>query len=637
MLEKLNSYAALSGCGTLSAGTAGQIPQLPLREVIGKITPAGNAFFTAVEFLSVNEEIKTKLTAAFGIDYAGVEDSYIIDSSETVIRVYSDTRAGHMAGANTLLSQSYFQAGQLSKGLIYNIPRCPFRGLKIYFPAPDDLDSFYKTVDMLAYFRYNKIIIEIGGAMEYKRHPEINEAWVEYCREMNKYPGRANEIQNKTYPWAKNCIHFENGGGQWLTQETVRKLLQYCRDRGFEVIPEMPTLSHADYILMAHKELAERQNDDWPDVYCPSNPASYELVFDLFDEVIDVFQPKILHIGHDEYYSIGICDRCRGKSGEELYAADINKLYDYLTQRGIRTMLWSEKLIDAIGRDGGHYGGSELRVRHEDGTVEIKRPATFRAIDMIPHDIIAHHWYHCIHEYFDDEYLKRGMELVYGNFNAQNFLDWNRRLAAGAKGGAPSHWSSLEEDTLQRNRVLLSLVYGVQLFWNEQYDDEKYPEYLKECLEELFLYKNRDVLSAPHFEILHTTTIMRKYVYISSLPMQPEKDTVGKYVVRYEDGTEVEIPIIYGLNITNKARTWKRTLRSSLPEFARIPEQDQYQVDALLSEVTYTTLPIRDGSDTVFRIAVRNPHPEKKIARVDIVKTCTDEGDIILKHFSTVC
>ncbi|NLD87899.1 MAG: family 20 glycosylhydrolase, partial [Clostridiales bacterium] len=630
MLERLNNYSVFDGLGALSQAVAGKVENIPLREVIEKIAARENGDFTSLLFLPVDEEIKCKIKDTFDAEYREVEDCYVVDTTCEEIKVYSDSMSGHLYGANTLLAQSYFNDGLIPKGLIYNIPRCPFRGLKVYMPASDDLDSFYRTVDLLGYLRCNKLIIEVGGAMEYKSHPEINEAWLEFCKEMNKYPDRANEIQNKTYPWAKNSIHFENGGGKYLTQDTVRKLVKYCTDRGFEVIPEMPTLSHADYLLMPHPELAERKEDMWPDVYCPSNPGSYELVFDLFEEVIDVFNPKIMHIGHDEYYSIGICDKCKGKSGEQIYADDINKLYDYLAERGIRTMLWAEKLIDAISMTGVHYGGSELRKRYSDGTVEIVRPATFKSIDMVPRDIIAHHWYHSIQNYFDDEYLKRGMDMVYGNFTAHTFLDWNRRLAAGAKGGAPSHWSSLEDDTLQRNAVFLSLIYSTELYWDEDYDDAKFPQYLDECFYELFMHCNRDVMARPHFEIVHTTTIKRPYVYISSLPMQLEKDTIGKYIVTYDDGTVHEIPIVYGLNITNKNRTWGRKYHGDAREDFGVAERDSYMVDSLLVEVGYTALPMKDGSDTIFKIEAENPYPEKRIMSVDVVKVCDDEGDIIL-------
>lgn len=78
--------------------------------------------------------------------------------------------------------------------------------------------------------------------MEYKKHPEINESWLGYCKEMGRYPERADEVQTM-FGWSKNSIHFENGGGAFLPKETVRKFVSYCRERGMEVIPEVPSLS----------------------------------------------------------------------------------------------------------------------------------------------------------------------------------------------------------------------------------------------------------------------------------------------------------------------------------------------------------------------------------------------------------
>ena len=103
----------------------------------------------------------------------------------------------------------------------------------------------------------------------------------------------------------------------------------------------------------------------------------------------------------------------------------------------------------------------------------------------------------------------------------------------------------------------------------------------------------------------------------------------GDFVLTFDDGTTLEIPIIYGLNITNKSRVWDRIYRG-------VANRDAYKVDSLLVEVGYTALPMRDGCDTVFKIAVRNPFPEKKILSADIVKTCSDEGDIILKKLDCI-
>ena len=67
-----------------------------------------------------------------------------------------------------------------------------------------------------------------------------------------------------------------------------------------KVKSEIPSLTHGYYLLTRHPELAEYPGDKWPDTYCPSNPKSYELMFDVYDEYIEVIKPKMFHIGHDK-------------------------------------------------------------------------------------------------------------------------------------------------------------------------------------------------------------------------------------------------------------------------------------------------------------------------------------------------
>ena len=123
------------------------------------------------------------------------------------ITVCSEDERGLLYGVYEVLQQALADDGFVPGGIRFAVPQCPFRGLKVYMPGEKQLEQFYKIVDMLMYYRYNTIIIEVGGAMEYKRHPEINESWVEYCKEMSRYPQRADEVQNM-FGWAKNSIHF---------------------------------------------------------------------------------------------------------------------------------------------------------------------------------------------------------------------------------------------------------------------------------------------------------------------------------------------------------------------------------------------------------------------------------------------
>ena len=600
-----------------------------LRDVLKKAGPfakLGEACWRRVVLAQGFPEAVAGRLKALGAapEELGRRDAFAVCGEGDALTIYANDRRGWMYGANDMLCQAQANDGFVEGGVRFASPQCPFRGLKLYLPARDALDQFYKVVDMLVYYRYNTVILEVGGAMEYKRHPEINESWVEYCREMGRYPERADEVQNM-FGWVKNSIHFENGGGGWLPQDTVRQLLAYCQQRGLEVIPEVPCLSHADYLLNAHQELAERPYDPFPDSYCPSNPASYELLFDVMDEVVEVFRPRVMQIGHDEYYSVGVCDVCRQRDPADILAQDITRIHDHLAARGIRLMYWSEKMLNHITSWGEGLGGAERHCKCSRNTVH-HIPATWEAIDRIPRDCIAHHWYWALREEHDQVFLSRGMDMTYGNWDPRGMVNWQKRVEAGALGGAPSHWTTLDEVTMQRNGVLLSLVFGAHLLWRPDYADSRYDELLRASMEELYLYHNRETLTEPHLEFTHMTTIWHEHVYITSAPMQTEKDAVGKYIVSFQSGRTLEIPLVYGVNIMNQAREWDR---------CRNEEWDCYDVDAALAEVTASTLPmLQPDGTTQFRFVVKNPWPEDPVVGVRTEKTCGDAGEIYLTNFS---
>ncbi len=554
------------------------------------------------------------------------EDAFVVSTVQNGICIYSESECGLIYGAYEVLQQAQADNGFVPGGIRFAVPQCPFRALKIYLPGEKQLAQFYKIVDMLLYYRYNTVIIEVGGAMEYKHHPEINESWIEYCTEMRRYPERADEVQNM-FGWVKNSIHFENGDGSFLPQETVSEMVKYCKDRGMNVVPEVPCLSHSDYLLNAHPELSERPYDPFPDTYCPSNPESYKLLFEIMDEVIDVFQPKMMHIGHDEFYTYGLCEKCKQRSAADILAGDITRIHDYLAEHGIRLMYWSEKMLNHITGWGEGWGGAERHCKCSRKTVH-DMPATYTAIDKIPTDCIAHHWYWGMRECHDEVFLSRGMGMTYGNWIPRSITNWQRRVEAGAMGAAPSHWTTLDEVTMQRNGVLLDLVFGAYLFWKTDYTDDRYDELFKASVEELYLYHNRKILESPHFEFTHMTSILRKHVYITSAPMLLERDTIGKYIVSYRSGRTLEIPIIYGVNIMNLNRNWARE---------RDNELESYNLDASLAEVTATTLPKLQGDGTTqYSFVVPDPYPDDVVTGIQIVKTASDKGEIFMIDYK-VC
>ncbi|MDO4291929.1 MAG: family 20 glycosylhydrolase [Eubacteriales bacterium] len=591
----------------------------------------GGAAYREIRFLGTQGRAELEeLSAEYGFSLPLGEEGHLILAQGDTVRVYGDSERGRLYGAVSLLRLT--RGHSLPEQLFYSSPVCRLRGMKIFLPAREDIPFFQKFIDMLVYYKFNTVMIEVGGAMEYVRHPEINAAWVDYCREMGEYSGKTTEIQDRTFPWYKNAIHMENGGGSYLKQDQVRELADYCRQRQLEVIPEVPSLGHCDYLLLAHPELAERSNDPYPDAYCPSNPDTYKLLFDVLDEVLEVFSPRVVNIGHDEAYSIGVCERCRGRSGADLFAADVNRIADYLKARQVRTMLWGDKLLkDARVPDAGPFGGAEYPMyspafHREDGTYIGTMPATWQAIDQISSKTEILHWNWGLSAQLEETFLERGFPVFYGNFDSYLFPDWRAHMEKPIEGAMISNWSTLNERILQRNGIFFNIAYAYEMFWDPDYREEDFEGLRERVLDSLYRLKNpeRDrCVPCPEdrhpdfLEFLYATDYHPDFQwFVDGVFPEDKKYRIGEIRLHYADHTSAVFPVIYGENIGYQGVSWERR---------RDDRQDMYLVDDHLYETTFTTRPVREKEQTFYRYLVRNPHPERELVH-ETVTVCAEKG-----------
>jgi len=547
-----------------------------------------------------------KRAAEFADSLSNPEAYAILIDKKT--KIYANDPRGFIYAISTLRQLREF--GELRCGFIYDYPICETRGYRVFLPTRAGFDIFFKTVDFLACYKFNSIILEIGGAMEYKRHPEINDRWAEFCREVHAYSGRSHEIQHKTYPWRKNSIHCDNAGGDILTQDECRTLAAYCRSRGLEVIPECPTHCHCDYLVMAHPELREREGDAYPDTYCPNHPDTYRYVFDILEEVIDVFKPEKIHIGHDEMYSIAVCPRCRKTSAPELYAKDITTIHAFLKERGIETMMWGEKLLNAynpIRR--GRAGGAVL------GNGPYKIPATYPARDLIPHDIHILHWFYHLDHKYDKTFHDRGFPTVFGNLKAINVKKWNLRLSWGMRGGYVSNWGSFEEEYMQRNQQYLELLSTAYAFWCEDFESLGREKQLMLTFREAYRLKCTSVQNP--IRIVHTTPHSIPYKYFFDGVFIVDKDyLLGHYEIVYQDGKTAKLPVKFGTNIG-------------------CSHHKNYLFDSEFMELSYGTMPKQTGDRFVYECVYENPYPDGKVSRISYVPADgKEEIEVELLSFS---
>lgn len=131
--------------------------------------------------------------------------------------------------------------------------------------------------------------------------------------------------------------------------QEMRDLLKLAADHGVQVIPELETLGHTRFITRARPDLAElAENDEEFTSLCPVHPRVREVIGTLLDEVCEVFDAPLVHVGLDE---VNFGDHpltqaaLRDRSHGDLFADHVRFLHGRLAKHGRRLMMWGDHLL----------------------------------------------------------------------------------------------------------------------------------------------------------------------------------------------------------------------------------------------------------------------------------------------------
>lgn len=313
---------------------------------------------------------------------------------------------------------------------IHDFPDFAFRGVHIVLDdySPELHGRLIEQV--FAPLKFNKIVMQVDH-IKWERHPEI---W---------------------QPWS-------------LSKESVRELLRKAEANNMEVIPLLPTLSHCEYLFgslaggspKVNAEIAEDPTTAY--LYCPNLERTYRTVFDLLGELIELFKPRWVHIGHDEVLSRGrfaSCVRCQGMQPHFLFAEDVKRLYAFLKERGIGVMMWGDMLLRPDEAFDAAHGGE---------------PHNFwLARRLIPKDIVIVDWhYQPAPRYPSVSVFKReGFEVIGATWrNLQTIVEFSKAAKeAGALGMLQTTWTGFGNN---RNALrdfpdqFSAYVVAAEQFWN---------------------------------------------------------------------------------------------------------------------------------------------------------------------------
>ncbi len=269
-------------------------------------------------------------------------EGYVLDIAPERIILSSREENGVFYGLHTLFQMIREGEGKVPCGRYEDAPRFPYRGFMIdsgrhFFPA----DEVKKMIDQCARLKLNVLHWHLSEDQGFRI-------------ESKKFP-RLNEIAS----WRTEEDGSRYGG--FYTREEIKDVVAYAHARYMTVVPEIDLPGHTTAIVAAYPELScsgepaqvECHWGIFPRILCAGNEKVYDFLYQLLDEVCELFPDKWFHIGGDEAPKDEWkkCPRCQAaikenglKDEEALQARFTARLVEYLNGKGKTVVGWNEIL-----------------------------------------------------------------------------------------------------------------------------------------------------------------------------------------------------------------------------------------------------------------------------------------------------
>ena len=216
------------------------------------------------------------------IQEVGEDESYTLEVTTTGAKLTAPTPLGTMHGLQTFLqlvdvSPDGFAAPPVT---IQDRPRFPWRGLMI------DSARHFIPLDVI---RRNLDGMEAVKMNVFHWHLSENQGF---------------RVESKKFP----KLHELGSDGLYYTQEEIREVIVYARDRGIRVVPEFDIPGHSTAWFVGHPELAsgpgpygiERRWGIFDHAMDPTNEKTYKFLDQFIGEMAKLFPDQFFHVGGDE-------------------------------------------------------------------------------------------------------------------------------------------------------------------------------------------------------------------------------------------------------------------------------------------------------------------------------------------------
>jgi len=276
------------------------------------------------------------------IEELGEDESYTLEVTASGAKLHAANPLGVLQGLQAFLqlvtiTPEGFGAPVLS---IQDQPRFPWRGLMI------DSGRHFTPIAVL---ERNLDGMEAVKLNVLHWHLSENQG---FRVESHKYPK----------------LHELGSDGLYYTQDEIRGLIAYARDRGIRVVPEFDMPGHSTAWFVGHPELAsgpgpyqiERKWGVFDPAMDPTNEKTYKFLNEFIAEMAKLFPDAFFHIGGDEVNgkewdanpAIQEFKKAHGiKDNNGLQAYFSQRVQELVVKHGKTPIGWDEILVPGVPKN----------------------------------------------------------------------------------------------------------------------------------------------------------------------------------------------------------------------------------------------------------------------------------------------
>lgn len=238
------------------------------------------------------------------VDPAFGAEAYRLTVDGDGIAIEASRPAGFFYALQTLRQLMPYEVSRSSAAIPYvaiaDEPRFGWRGFMLdegrHFFGKEEVK---KVLDMMAAHKMNRfhwhLTEDQGWRIEIKQYPLLTQVGA--------------KRKSKSLGWAQlepDTLDYDG----YYTQDDIREIVAYAKDRFIEVVPEIDIPGHTQAAVASYPEILacdpEHPHEVWryqgvsTDVMNVSNPAAVKMSTDIIDELIPLFPFPYLHLGGDE-------------------------------------------------------------------------------------------------------------------------------------------------------------------------------------------------------------------------------------------------------------------------------------------------------------------------------------------------